>query len=183
MVPESREIVIGIQPLLGLGGIRQEPIHPLGGLETRFDGRDIDIALWQDVSIGTGTGTRQTLRLPDKGVDYNTIEIKVDGVKYPYFSANTETEYPEITLTTTEGAEVTASYKYGYGMETWNEMELVSQENYGDTGRVASKFEYALPEGSTTGTRTAIKFQLEQGEDAEAESTVVYAVATGWAKG
>ena len=136
----------------------------------------------EDVSIGTGTGARQTLRLPDKGVDYNTIEVKVDGVKYPYFSANTETEYPEITLAAAEGAEVTASYKYGYGMETWNEMELVSQESYGDTGRVASKFEYALPEGSATGTRTAIKFQLEQGEGAEAESTVVYAVATGWAK-
>lgn len=135
-----------------------------------------------DVTIGTGTGERQTLQLPDTGVDYNSIEIKVDGVKYPYFSANTEPEHPEVTLTVTEGAVIMASYKCGYGREHWNEMELVSQENYGDTGRMATKFEYALPEGATTATRTAIKFTLEKGEGAENDSTIVYAVATGWAK-
>ena len=135
-----------------------------------------------DVNIGTGTGERQTLQLPDTGVDYNTIEIKVDGVKYPYFSANTEPEHPEVTLTAAEGAVVTASYKCGYGMETWNEMEQVSQENYGDTGRMATKFEFAMPEGKSAATRTAIKFALEKGESGANDSTIIYAVAIGWAK-
>ena len=135
-----------------------------------------------DVPIGTGTGERQTLRLPDTGVDYNTIEIKVGGSRFLYFSANTEPERPEITLTATNGAEITASYKCGYGAEAWNEMQLVSEETYAETGRVASKFEYALPEGAETMTRTAIKFVLEKGEGGENDSTIVYAVSLGWAK-
>ena len=134
-----------------------------------------------DIHIGIGTGARQTLQLPDTGVDYNTIEIKVDGVKYPYISANTEPERPEVTLTVAEGAVVTASYKCGYGRETWHEMEQVSQENYGNTGHIATKFEFAMP-GENAATRTAIKFTLERGESGESESTIVYAIATGWAK-
>ena len=61
-------------------------------------------------------------------------------------------------------------------------MQLVSQETYGDTGRTASKFEYALPEEATTMTRAAVKFVLEKGEGGAEESTIVYAVAMGWAK-
>lgn len=136
-----------------------------------------------DVSIGTTTGERQTVQLPDTGVDYNTIEIKVGGVKFVDFSANTEPSHPEITLTAEEaGQEITASYKYGYGVEVWNEMELVSQQEYGDSGRAASKFEYALPEGRTAATRTAMKFVYESDTDGTPGSTVVYAVEIGWAK-
>lgn len=135
----------------------------------------------ENVVIGTTTGQRQTIQLPDTGVDYNTIEIKVGGVKFVDFSANTEPSHPEITLTAEEaGQEITASYRYGYGMETWNEMTLTSQQNYSDSGRTASKFEYALPEGQMTSTRTAIKFVYES--DTAADSTVVYAVEMGWAK-
>ena len=128
------------------------------------------------IAIGTTDGTRQTLVLPDAGVDYNTIEVKVGGVKFVDFSANTEPSHPEITLTAEAGQQVTVSYKCGYGMETWNEMQMVSQENYGDAGRMASKFEYALPESMAAMTRTAIKFVLE------GDSTIVYAVSLGWAK-
>lgn len=140
-----------------------------------------EISTKKDVSIGTTTGERQTLQLPDAGVDYNTIEIKVGGVKFLDFSANTEPSHPEITLTAEEaGQEITASYKCGYGAETWNEMQLVSQQAYGESGRMASKFEYALPEGQTTSTRTAIKFVYDS--DNAAANTVVYAVEIGWAK-
>ena len=135
----------------------------------------------ENTVIGTTTGERQTIQLPDTGVDYNTIEIKVGGVKFVDFSANTEPSHPEITLTAEEaGQEITASYRYGYGMETWNEMTQTSAENYGESGRSASKFEYALPDGQTTSTRTAIKFVYES--DTVTDSTVVYAVEMGWAK-
>ena len=133
-----------------------------------------------DVEIGTATGARQTLTLPDAGIDYNTIRLKVDGVNFTDFSANTETDAPEITLTATAGATITASYRYGYTGEDWEEMQLTALEEYEDSGKAATKFEYALPEGLTTRTRTAIKWRFES----EVPTTVdVYAVEAGWAKG
>lgn len=132
-----------------------------------------------DVEIGTATGERQTLKLPDNGIDYNTIRLKVDGVNFVDFSANTETDTAEVTLTATEGATITASYRYGYTGEDWQEMDMTAQEEYEESGTAATKFEYALPEGATTRTRTAIKWRYESDTPAVVD---VYAVEAGWAK-
>lgn len=135
----------------------------------------------ENVSVGIGTGSRQTIHLPDAGIDYSTIRIFVDGNETNDFSANTETSPAEVTLTAVNGASITASYKSNYTDEDWQEMDLVTVQDYGDSGIIVSKFEHSLDAGGTEKTRTCIKWRLEA-VDGTAQPVRIYGVAAGWAK-
>ncbi len=125
--------------------------------------------------IGTGTGERQTISLPDTGIAYNTVQVQVSGVLVKGYSVNTETN--EISITADKGAAITASYEYGWEDETWTEMPLAACQPY-DSGEVyASKFQFAIPDAEGNKTVTCIKFELERQEGDVTDK--VLTVATG----
>ena len=125
--------------------------------------------------IGTGTGERQTISLPDTGIAYNTVQVQVNGEIVKGYSVNTETN--EISITADKGMAITASYEYGWEDEAWTEMPLVTCQPY-DSGDVyASKFQLAVSDSDTNKTVTCIKFSLDRTEGDVTEKTL--AVATG----
>lgn len=125
--------------------------------------------------IGTGTGERQTVRLPDTGIAYNTVQVQVNGEIVKGYSVNTETN--EISIAADRGMAITASYEYGWEDEEWTEMPLVTCQPY-DSGEVyASKFQIAIPDADENKTVTCIKFVLERNEGDVTDK--VLAVATG----
>ena len=126
--------------------------------------------------IGTGTGERQTISLPDTGIAYNTVAIQVNGEKVTGYSVNTETN--EISITADKGMAITASYQYGWEDEEYTEMPLVSRQAYDETGtEFASKYQLAVSDSDTNKTVTCIKFSLDRTEGDVTEKTL--AVATG----
>lgn len=135
----------------------------------------------EQVAVGIGTGARQTIQLPDERIDYTSIRMFANGTAVEGFSANTETSPAEVTLTAPAGASITASYKCNYTDEDWKEMDLVTVQDYGESGIVASKFEHSLAAGGTEKTRTCIKWRLEAVDDT-AQPVRIYGVAAGWAK-
>ncbi len=125
--------------------------------------------------IGTGTGERQTIQLPDTGIAYNTVQVQVNGEIVKGYSVNTETN--EISITADRGMAITASYEYGWEDEEWTEMPRVACQPY-DSGDVyASKFQLAIPDADENKTVTCIKFSLDRIEG-DVENKVL-AVATG----
>jgi len=133
------------------------------------------------VILGEGTGAKQTIPLPDDNIDYTTIKVYVNGVETESFDANTETNPAEVTLTVANGVSITADYKCNYNEEDWKEMDLVTVQEYGNSGMIASKFEYSLKDDDTENTRVCIKWRLEATDDT-AEPVSVYGVAEGFAK-
>lgn len=126
--------------------------------------------------IGTGTGERQTISLPDTGIAYNTVAIQVNGEKVTGYSVNTETN--EISITADKGMAITASYQYGWEDEVYTEMPLVSRQAYDEEGtEFASKFQLAVSDLDTNKTVTCIKFSLDRTEGDVTDKTL--AVATG----
>ena len=130
------------------------------------------------LQLGMGTGQVQTIRLPDSGIDYNTIEVHANGEPFLDFDANTSTG--EITLTVPAGHAVTASYEYGWEKEDWKPMKLRSRHRCDETGEFASKYEYELPSTETGKTITAVKLRLERPEGDVQDA--VLGVATGEAQ-
>lgn len=125
--------------------------------------------------IGTGTGERQTIKLPDTGIAYNTVQVQVNGIIVKGYSVNTETN--EISITADKGTAITASYEYGWEDEVWTEMDKVACQPY-DSGDVyATKFQLAIPDADENKTVTCIKFELERNEGDVADK--VLATATG----
>lgn len=126
--------------------------------------------------IGTGTGERQTIKLPDTGIAYNTVAVQVNGEKVTGYSVNTETN--EISITADKGMAITASYQYGWEDEEYTEMPLISRQAYDEAGtEFASKFQLAVPDSDTSKTVTCIKFSLDRTEGDVTDKTL--AVATG----
>ncbi|MBO6304498.1 MAG: hypothetical protein J6M62_05385, partial [Selenomonadaceae bacterium] len=154
----------------------------LNGVRIRAFASFLDeIAERKNYAVGIGSGTRQTLTLPDANIDYATIRIYVNGNEITNFDANTETSPTEITLTAPNGAAITADYKYNYSDEDWQEMNLVTVQDYGESGIIASKFEYGLKNNEAEKTRACVKWLLEA-EDDTAQPVSVYGVAAGFAK-
>ena len=136
------------------------------------------------VNIGTGTGVKQTLTLPDEKIDYSSIRVYVNGAETSNFDANTETNPAEITLKVANGARITVDYKCNYNEENWQEMNLVTVQGYQDSDIIASKFEYAIDASESEKTRVCVKWRLEEIDDTEETATAanIYGVAIGFAK-
>jgi len=60
-------------------------------------------------------------------------------------------------------------------------MDLVTVQDYGESGMIASKFEYSLKDDETENTRVCIKWRLEAIDDT-AKPVSVYGIAEGFAK-
>ena len=89
--------------------------------------------------LGVGSGASQTFNL-ESGIDLDTLEIKIGGVKTFDFTFNAAAGI--LTLTAPTDAEISAKYKYNLAAENWQEMELQFTEfdkNF-ETGLFVSRF-------------------------------------------
>ena len=125
--------------------------------------------------FGNGTGVLNTYKLPDAGINQDTLSVYVDGKAVYDFGYNTETS--EITLTADKDTALSASYEYGWEMSEWIKMvQGVSQVN--DSGGYTTEYSYTVPthEGYEY-TVTAIKYSLVRPEGTITEETI--GVGTG----
>ena len=125
--------------------------------------------------FGNGTGSLKTYKLPDKGINQDTLTVYVDGKTVYNFGYNTETS--EITLTADKDNALSASYECGWEMSEWIKMvQGVSQIN--DSGGYTTEYSYTVPthEGYEY-TVTAIKYSLVRLEGKVTEETI--GVGTG----
>lgn len=110
------------------------------------------------IPLGTSTGVAQDLVLgvdgvKDTGIDQNTLHVFADGQPLTNFGYNVEVS--RVTVNTTAGKAITASYEYGHDVESWREMSLeVDQQPY-DDGSAMTRFGYALPDDEIDGKKLA----------------------------
>ena len=125
--------------------------------------------------FGNGTGALNTYKLPDAGINQDTLSVYVDGKTVYDFGYNTETS--EITLTADKDTALSASYECGWEMSEWIKMvQGVSQVN--DSGGYTTEYSYTVPthEGYEY-TVTAIKYSLVRPEGTVTKETI--GVGTG----
>lgn len=125
--------------------------------------------------FGNGTGALNTYKLPDAGINQDTLSVYVDGKAVYDFGYNTETS--EITLTADKDTALSASYECGWEMSNWIKMaQGVSQVN--DSGGYTTEYTYTVPthEGYEY-TVTAIKYSLVRPESTVTEEAI--GVGTG----
>lgn len=125
--------------------------------------------------FGNGTGALNTYKLPDAGINQDTLSVYVDGKVVYDFGYNTETS--EITLTADKDTALSASYECGWEMSEWIKMvQGVSQIN--DGGGYTTEYSYTVPthEGYEY-TVTAIKYSLVRPEGKVTEEAI--GVGTG----
>lgn len=125
--------------------------------------------------FGNGTGALNTYKLPDAGINQDTLSVYVDGKAVYDFGYNTETS--EITLTADKDTALSASYECGWELSEWIKMvQGVSQVN--DGGGYTTEYSYTVPthEGYEY-TVTAIKYSLVRPEGSVTEETI--GVGTG----
>ena len=109
--------------------------------------------------FGNGTGSSKTYKLPDKGINQDTLTVYVDGKIVLDFGYNTETS--EITITGDKDTALSASYEYGWEMSNWIPMtQGVSQVN--DSGTYTTEYTYIIPTHEGTFTVSAVKFELDR---------------------
>lgn len=107
--------------------------------------------------FGNGTGALKTFKLPDAGINQDTLLIYVDGRIAYDFGYNTETS--EVTISADKDTVLSASYEYGWEKSEWIEMEQgVSQVN--DSGAYTTEYAYTVPKHDGEYTVTAIKYEL-----------------------
>ena len=125
--------------------------------------------------FGNGTGALNTYKLPDAGINQDTLSVYVDGKAVYDFGYNTETS--EITLTADKDTALSASYECGWERSEWIKMvQGVSQVN--DGGGYTTEYSYTVPthEGYEY-TVTAIKYSLVRPEGTVTKETI--GVGTG----
>ena len=109
--------------------------------------------------FGNGTGSSKTYKLPDKGINQDTLTVYVDGKIVLDFGYNTETS--EITITGDKDTALSASYEYGWEMSNWIPMtQGVSQVN--DSGTYTTEYTYIIPTHEGSFTVSAVKFELDR---------------------
>ena len=125
--------------------------------------------------FGNGTGALNTYKLPDAGINQDTLSVYVDGKAVYDFGYNTETS--EITLTADKDTALSASYECGWEMSEWIKMvQGVSQVN--DGGGYTTEYSYTVPtHAGYEYTVTAIKYSLVRPEGKVTEETI--GVGTG----
>ena len=131
--------------------------------------------------LGVSSGTTEQFMLgvdgvKDTGIDQSTIQLFADGKPLLNFGYNTEVS--EVTVSTTAGAAITASYEYGHQQEVWRTMNLeIDQQPY-DDGTYLTRFNYTLPDDDINNqTVSNVRIQLYRPTGTvEAESL---GVATG----
>ena len=109
------------------------------------------------ITIGTATGSRQELTLgldgnADKNIVATSIKLYVDDT--PLYKFDFSTELGTVIFTAKQGAVITASYDYDYGVEKWLEMNARVPQPYNDEGGTyASRFFLNLSHANTVGKK------------------------------
>lgn len=106
------------------------------------------------ITIGIGTGARQELVLgdPDKNIVASSIKLYVNG--RPFDDFDFSTEISTVILTAPNGAVITASYDYDYGVENWLQMTPQTEQPYlDDDGTYSTRFFYNLSSSDTLGKK------------------------------
>lgn len=101
------------------------------------------------IQVGTGTNAAAQYTLgvsgtPDSQIDPSSIRVYVDGNLIDDFDYNTAAG--QITVNAASGVSILASYHYDCGAEDWQDMEVETQQPYGD-GTYMTRFSYTLPDG------------------------------------
>lgn len=110
------------------------------------------------VQVANGTGVKETIKLPNDGINQDTINVYINGVKTLDFDYNVETS--EITMTAEKGAAISASYQYGWKSAEWQEMTL-SDSQHSESGYYTDTFDYTVPQNASY-TVSAIKYTVER---------------------
>ena len=80
--------------------------------------------LHENISIGTGTGSLQTLTLPAEFINQDSLKISADGNILENFFYNTKTS--EIQLTAPQGSNLTATFESGFTQKNIIPLEIES---------------------------------------------------------
>ena len=118
------------------------------------------------VQIGTATGSRQELSLPDLNVVANSIKLFQDG--NPFYNFDFSTETSTVSFTARQNAVITASYDYGYGQENWLEMIAANPQPYNDDiGSYSTRFSYVHDEEDLSVANVRIRLRRLSGTATE----------------
>lgn len=110
----------------------------------------------RDEILGVGTGMRTTYKLAHTGgLKYDTIKVKYDGV-IQNSGIEYNTQGARVTCTAPEGAIITCSYEYDWGVEEWQEMKQYSK--YEQDEVETTEYRYATSE--TGKSVAAVKLEL-----------------------
>jgi hypothetical protein len=110
--------------------------------------------------IGIGTGERQTITLPDAGLNHNSIRLFFGA--QPVYDFDFNTELSQISCTAAVGVNIFASYSYGWMAGTWVEMQKGSTQKYQDTPLMATEFTYVLPTAQMGKGVSAVKVVMDK---------------------
>lgn len=112
-------------------------------------------------SLGTGTGEKLVIALPDTGVDPNTLHIYAGSTEISSFDYNLKLN--NVTVTAAKDVRIYGSYSYGFGAEKWLEMTAGSTEKYQlDDSLYSTNFIYALDDDVTAKQVAAVKYELNR---------------------
>lgn len=121
------------------------------------------------IQIGTGTGARQEIQLPDSGIVPSSIRIFVEGV--PFYDFDFSSELSTIILTAPANNVIAASYLCDYGQEIWREMSAEALQPYNDDdGTYSTRFSYKLPDDVADMKISNVYFRLERLSGSATES-------------
>lgn len=113
--------------------------------------------------IGSGTGERQTINLPDSGINHNTLQLFTASRQLYDFDYNLETN--QVMIIADKDTSIYASYGYDWGKEDWREMQAGTTQPYVDTPNLYStNYSYALVDGENAKGIASIKIVLAKTE-------------------
>ena len=113
-------------------------------------------AIITNEQLGIGSGSRKVFQLAHTGgIRYDTVRVYFDGVQV-FSDWELNGEVGRITCTAPSGSIVTCSYEYGWDLETWRELSLVSRISLMDW----DESEYRLDAGSIGCSVGALKFSM-----------------------
>ena len=119
------------------------------------------------IHLGIANGTVQQMILgvdgvADTGIDQNTLQLYANGDPLTDFDYNVEVG--QVTVNTTAGAVITASYDYNHGVEDWREMvQSGESQPYTDDGTYMTRFTYVLDDDAAIDKKLSnIRLRLER---------------------
>lgn len=115
----------------------------------------------RDEILGVGTGSRTTYKLAHtEGLKYDTIKIRYDG-EQQYSGIEYNTQGGRVTCTAPEGAIITCSYEYDWGVEDWQEMKQYSQ--YEQDEVETTEYRYATSESGKSVASVKLELCMTSG--------------------
>ena len=131
----------------------------------------------EEFLIGTGNGAVQTFEI-DEGINFETLIVKVDGVRTLDFTLNAEQK--TLSIEAAQDKEITVSYEYNLCVEDWQEMEkqfTIFDEKF-ESGLFTSRFVCRL-DAAKNSKVAQFKIVSEITDTEDFEPIKIYHTATG----